>query len=172
MNAIRCVVLGLAIAPGGWICTAQTSNMLQSPVNEETSIDFALTDDHLTQNAFADFHPTTASLGTGVIASAPLQAVPRTADSKFFWLNGIQLGMAVFDVEMTQRCIASHHCREANPVMPSSQAGRLSLNVALVAYSSGISYWLKKHNSKLWWLPPSAGAAIHSAGVATGFEHQ
>jgi hypothetical protein len=97
---------------------------------------------------------------------------PRTADSKFFPLNGIQVGMAVLDVEMTQRCIASHHCRETNPVMPTSQAGQLSVNFGLVACNSGISYWLKKHGSKLWWLPPSAGVVVHSVGVTTGFEHQ
>jgi len=87
-------------------------------------------------------------------------------------LNGLHLGMAVFDVELTQRCIAIHHCRETNPVLPSSQVGQLSINFAIVAYSSGITYWLKKRKSKVWWLPPSAGAVIHSVGVATGFEHQ
>ena len=172
MHAIRCAVLGLTIASGGWICTAQTSSVLRSSANVRTSIDFALTDKDFTQNAFANFPPTAGSSKAGVIVTTPLQAVPRTADSKFFWLNGLHLGMAVFDVEMTQRCIDSRHCREVNPMMPSSQAGKLSLNIALVAYSSGISYWLKKHNSKVWWLPPSAGIAIHSAGVATGFEHQ
>ncbi len=165
MKAIRCVVLGLTIVPGGWTCTAQTSTVVHLPVNGGTSIDLGLTDSRPVQSTLADFHPATASAGT-------VPAVPRTADSKFFWLNGIQLGMAVFDVEMTQRCIANHHCREANPVMPSSQGGQLSINLALVAYSSGISYWLKKHNSKVWWLPPSAGIGIHSAGVVTGFEHQ
>jgi hypothetical protein len=63
---------------------------------------------------------------------------PKIADSKFFLMNGIHLGMSVFDVEMTQRCIASHHCREVNPVMPSSHAGQLSVNFAIVAYNSGI----------------------------------
>lgn len=44
-------------------------------------------------------------------SAAPLKA-SRIADSKYFLLNGTHLGMAVFDVEMTQRCIADHHCRE------------------------------------------------------------
>ncbi len=134
-------------------------------------MDLALAGDNATGNAYTDFHFGTASSGAGYITPA-LPATPRTADSKFFLLNGIQLGMAVFDVEMTQRCIASHRCRETNPVMPTSQAGQLSVNFALAACNSGISYWLKKHGSKLWWLPSSAGIVVHSAGVTTGFEHQ
>ncbi len=84
---------------------------------------------------------------------------PRTADSKFFPLNGIQVGMAVLDVEMTQRCIARHHCRETNPVMPTSQAGQPSVNFGLVACNSGISYWLKKHGSSFGGCHPRQGSS-------------
>lgn len=77
----------------------------------------------------------------------------------------------MFDVEMTQHCIAVHKCREANPVMPSSQAGQLSVNFALVAFQGWSSYWLKKHHSSGWWIPLVAGTVVHSVGVATGFEH-
>jgi len=159
MNAVHCLVLGLVIAVEGCACSAQeASNRLQLPQNASVNI---------------DFHSGTASAGAGAAFVAPAPPVKRrTADPKFFLLSGIELGMAVFDVEMTQRCIASHHCREINPVMPASQAGQLSVNFALVACNSGISYWLKKRGSRLWWLPPSAGAAIHGIGVATGVEHQ
>jgi hypothetical protein len=108
-----------------------------------------------------------------VVAAQP--AAPRaarTADSKFFLLNGSLLGMAVFDVEMTQRCIADQHCRELNPLMPSSHAGQLGLDLGLVAGVSGATYWLKKHKSPLWWLPSATGIGAHAAGVTTGFEHQ
>jgi hypothetical protein len=98
--------------------------------------------------------------------------VARTANSKFFVLNGLQLGMAVFDVEMTQRCIADHRCREGNPLMPSSQAGQLCVNFALAAWSTATSFWLKKHLSKVWWIPPAAGTAVHGGGDGTGFLHQ
>jgi hypothetical protein len=78
--------------------------------------------------------------------------------------------MAVFDVEMTQHCIAERKCREANPFMPSSQAGALSVDFALTAYEGLWSYFLKKHHSKIWWISPAAGIAVHAAGVGTGFE--
>jgi hypothetical protein len=173
MNAAYCIVLGLAIAVEGGGCSAQeTPNTLQLPPATHMRTDLPLAGDNAAIKAPSGLHPEIASAGVGIVAPAAPVALRGIADSKFFIMNGIHLGMAVFDVEMTQHCIASHRCREANPVMPSSQVGQLSVNFALVAYSSGVSYWLKRRKSKLWWLPPSAGAAVHSVGVATGFEHQ
>ena len=96
----------------------------------------------------------------------------QIASGSYLWLNGLSAGLAVFDVEMTQRCTANYKCREANPRMPSPQAGQLSVNFALVAYPGFWSYRLKKRNSKIWWFFPMSGAVVHSVGVATGFEHQ
>jgi hypothetical protein len=129
----------------------------------------------LTLKAYASADPgfhAPAPAGTGMVATPRYAARPRTADLKFFLWNGAHLGMALFDVEMTERCINDHRCREANPAMPSSQAGQIGIDLAIVAFDSGASYWLKKHRSKVWWLPPAAGIAVHSVGVATGFEHQ
>jgi hypothetical protein len=80
--------------------------------------------------------------------------------------------MAVFDVEMTQHCIANHHCVEGNPLMPSSHAGQLSVNFALVGYGTFISYRLKKQENKLWLLSPTVGIAAHTVGVASGFANR
>ena len=107
-----------------------------------------------------------------VLKTSTSVAAPRVADFKFYAFNGINLGMAVFDVEMTQRCIAAHHCREDNPVLPSSQAGQLTVNLGIVATTAGMSYWLKKRQTDVWWMPPVIGAVVHSVGVVTGFEHQ
>jgi hypothetical protein len=86
-------------------------------------------------------------------------------------MNGLHLGMAAFDVAMTQRCIADHYCKEGNPLMPSSLAGQLSIDLAYVGYGTFVSYRLKRHGSKLWWLSPTVGVASHTVGVATGFAH-
>jgi hypothetical protein len=129
-----------------------------------------------------DFHTglqpgSSVTEGSGATASSvervtlPIATTPRVADRKYFLLNGMQAGMAVFDVEMTQHCIRARKCSEANPFMPSSQAGALSVDFALTAYEGLWSYFLKKHHSKLWWITPVAGTAVHAAGVATGFEH-
>jgi len=117
-----------------------------------------------------------ASDGTSTVshtvAANSSMAMPRVMDKRYYFLNGLYAGMAVFDVEMTQHCISEQECREANPVMPSSQAGQLSVNFALVAFDAGYSYWLKKHHHKVWWIPPLSGSVVHAVGVATGIEYQ
>jgi hypothetical protein len=80
--------------------------------------------------------------------------------------------MAVLDVEMTQHCIANHHCVEGNPLMPSSHAGQLGINFALADYGAFVSYKLKKQDRKLWVLAQTVGIAAHSVGVATGIAHR
>lgn len=102
----------------------------------------------------------------------PTVKPPRALSGSFFLLNGLHLGMAVFDVEMTQHCIANHHCVEGNPLMPSSQAGQLGVNFALVGYGTFLSYKLRKHGNKLWVLSPATGIAAHTVGVATGFKNR
>jgi hypothetical protein len=175
MKAAYSLVLGLTIAITGGSCSAQSMNM-QSANIPIAKLDLPPAKDQATAQSFhnvssgAYFSPPSA--GSSIAVSRPYPTSPRTADTKFFLLNGIHLGMAVFDVEMTQRCIANHRCHETNPLMPSSQAGQLGINFALVGSGSLASYWLKKHQSRLWWLPPATGAAAHSYGVATGFEHQ
>ena len=112
-----------------------------------------------------------ASDGTSTVshtvAANSSMAMPRVMDKRYYFLNGLYAGMAVFDVEMTQHCISEQECREANPVMPSSQAGQLSVNFALVAFDAGYSNWLKKHHHKVWWIPPLSGSVVHAVGVAT-----
>lgn len=117
---------------------------------------------------------TTSSSAPGAAverSSPPAYTAPRVADRNYFIINGVQAGMGIFDVEMTQHCISAHKCREANPFMPSSQAGQLSVNFAFTAYESLFSYWLKKRGSHIWWVTPVAGATAHAVGVGTGFAH-
>lgn len=170
MKAAHSSVLGLAILLGGGSCAAQSMNA------QILKLDLAQAKNLVTPRSLPDFssraYSGTPSTGFNAAVSRPYPTSPRTADSRFFLLNGLHLGIAVFDVEMTQRCITNHRCHETNPLMPSSQAGQLGINFALVGSSSLASYWLKKHQSKLWWLPPATGVAVHSYGVTTGFEHQ
>lgn len=165
MKALHCrlLVVALAFAPDGLTCAAQDLNLLRLPAYE-SSIDFT----QAGVKEFSDLH--FSPRATGTMAAAP--PAPRVDVTKFLLVNGLHLGMAIFDVEMTQRCIASHHCYETNPLMPSSQSGQLSINLAIVGGVTWISYWTRKGGSKFWWLPPAAGAAIHGGGVVTGFQHQ
>lgn len=158
------------------VAAQQTSHVIEDTVPSAPS-------QILTSSAHADSNPlksdsTSPSLdrGESVISNSNfvLRTIPskKVVDKKFLFLNGLALGMAVFDVEMTQRCIASQHCQEKNPLMPSSHAGQLGLNLALVSGTTWLSYRQKEHNSKTWWIPPMMGSIVHSIGVATGFQHQ
>ena len=75
-----------------------------------------------------------SSAGFVFVPPSPKLLEPSVLDSSC--LNGLHLGLAVLDVELTQHCIANHHCVEGNPLMPSSHAGQLGMNLALVGYGS------------------------------------
>lgn len=118
--------------------------------------------------------PPAATFSWSVEAYRPaMPVIPRSPLSgKYLLWNGLHLGMAVFDVEMTQRCIANHHCREGNPIMPSSRGAQIGVSLGAVAYAAGTSYWLRKHHSRFWWTAPVAGIVTHTVGVASGFAHR
>jgi hypothetical protein len=172
MKTVKYTVLGLVIAMGGWSCLAQDASISSAQFPEAPQLQ-----PHVT---------IISELSPGGFSSSAAPAVPfaasfepvhsaapsRIVDGKFLLINSLHLGMAIFDVELTQQCIASHRCREGNPLMPSSQAGQLSIDFAFVAYGTGISYWLKKHKSRVWWLPPASGVVSHTVGAATGLAHQ
>ncbi len=98
----------------------------------------------------------------------PSYKQPRVLDSKYLLINGLHLGMAALDIGLTQHCIANHHCREGNPLMPSSLAGQVGVDAALVGSGAFMSFRLKKEDSKLWWLSPVVGMSAHTAGVLSG----
>ncbi|MFZ0395929.1 MAG: hypothetical protein WBX09_03040 [Terracidiphilus sp.] len=109
---------------------------------------------------------------SAIVTTPRTQSIePPVMDRQFFLLNGIHLGMGLLDIGMTQRCVASHQCKEGNPLMPSSMAGQLGVTVGLFAYSAGGSYYLKKHRARAWWIPPISGMATHAVGVASGLAH-
>ncbi|MGB7549919.1 MAG: hypothetical protein WBM14_19460 [Terracidiphilus sp.] len=171
MNTIYGTALGLMLATGGCFCTAQEAliPLEQLPQAPQQQTRLALPSEELAMTAASRALPA-FSYSASFEPARPV--APRIVDGKFLTINGLHLGMAVFDVEMTQRCIASHKCREGNPLMPSSQAGQLAVDFAYVAYGTGLSHWLRKHKSRLWWLPPTTGIVAHTVGAATGLLHQ
>ena len=92
----------------------------------------------------------------------------RVFDSKFLLLNGLHIGLTALDIDLTQRCIASGRCREGNPMMPSSLAGQAADGSAIVGYGFFVSFRMRKHESKAWWLSPMVGIGAHIAGAITG----
>ncbi len=115
--------------------------------------------------------PPSEPLAEGMISRVAPVREHKILDRNYYLLNGLHLGMGLLDVGLTQHCIATHQCAEGNPLMPSSLAGQLSVNVAFVGYASFLSYNLKKRHSRLWWISPTSGMATHTVGVATGLMH-
>lgn len=176
MNAMRHATLGLAISMGSLACSAQQATIPFGQIERGTQLYASLAaggSEISSSSPLSSLSPGVADPEPYAAAfeRVPPVAVPRVLNSKFYSLNGLHLGMAVFDVEMTQHCIAVHQCREGNPLMPSSLAGQLSIDFAFVGYSSFVSYRLKKHRNRLWLLSPAVGIAAHAVGVESGFAH-
>jgi len=171
-------MLGLAIAFVGTACFAQRTTIPFKQIEKESNLSLAMTlpvsgmSSSLDANSLSSGFSSSESSGASFTRATPTAARRRTLDTGFYLLNGLDIGVAVLDVEMTQHCIATHQCREGNPLMPSSQAGALSVSLGLAGYSTWLGYHLKKHESRIWWLAPTSGIAGHVVGVATGLAHR
>ena len=173
MNGTQGAMLSLAIALVSLACPAQTTTVPFKQIQQDAQL-----------SARAAVPPNEAAVGhaygmvsgssssAGFVFVPPTPKTPRTISPGFLVLNGLHLGMAVFDVEMTQHCIANHRCVEGNPLMPSSQAGQLTVALASVSSFTFISYRLKKRGNRMWRAAPIAGIAAHTVGVASGFRYR
>lgn len=165
-------VLALGLVAGGITLQAQMPLVPFGQIERDTQVQ---------QRGASNLIASTSGEGyssSSAIPSAALVTMPRppaitppVVDRSFLLLNGLHLGMAMMDIGMTQHCIAEHQCQEGNPLMPSSLAGQLGVNLGLFAYSATESYYLKKHRSRAWWVLPITGAAAHSIGLASGLAH-
>ena len=173
MNAVQCTMLGLTIAMGGLACSGQGAKIPLRQIEKDAQLSASATVPASEAAVSHSYEMSSgASTSAGFVFVPPTPARPRTLSKGFLLLNGLHLGMAVFDVEMTQHCIANHQCVEGNPLMPSSHAGQLSVNFALVGWGTFMSYRFKKQENKLWLLSPTVGIAAHTVGVASGFANR
>lgn len=176
MNLIYGTVLSLAVTFGGLASSAQDQAIPLRQIERDAR------DPQLSARAAVPANEAAVGNGNGMfyssssssgfVLASPAAKPPRTFSSGFLLLNGMHLGLAVLDVELTQHCIANQHCVEGNPLMPSSHAGKLGVNFALVGWGTFISYKFKKQGNKLWVLSPTVGIAAHAVGVATGIAHR
>jgi len=172
MNAVSGTMLVLAIAMSSLMSSAQKTTIPFAQIERDVQLTATLSAPG--GESSSSLYPADASSGLfgggGFERASPVR-YSRTFNSSYLLLNGANLGMAVFDVEMTHHCIAAHQCTEGNPLMPSSQAGALSVSFALVGYSAYASYRMNKHHSRFWTISPALSIVAHGAGVATGFAH-
>ena len=176
MKLIRRVIPGSAMLMVAMACSAQTTTIPLMQIARDASNPALSARAALPPNpaarAVSDSALSESSTSGGLLLSPHPARKAQTLSTRYFLLNGLNLGMAVFDVEMTQHCIANRHCAEGNPLMPSSQAGQLGVNFALVGSGAFLSYRLKKQNNKMWILSPLVGISAHAAGVVSGFKNR
>ena len=178
---------GIAFLMGGCACfaqqtpipfgqtqrDAQLSAKRMTPNSDLSSVSLPESASGISSSALPAFlaPPASASASAGFKRVASGRS-PRVFDARYFWLNGLHLTLAVSDIEITQHCIDEHTCKEANPLMPSSQAGKIGVSLGFATYTAASSYWLRKHKSKVWWLGPTVGVAAHTVGLASGLAHR
>ncbi len=180
MSKIYGWAMGAAILMGGYSCLAQQAAIPFRELQRTTAVPARL----MASNRTAAYDPSsgarsavsTSAYSSSSAGEALLPAPPATGRRRlgfsYFLLNGLHLGMAGLDIALTQHCIAERRCREGNPVMPSSLAGSLGVDSALVGLGAFVSGRLESQGSSIWWVTPVAGIATHGAGVVTGLAHQ
>jgi hypothetical protein len=176
MNALHATVLCFVVASGGWACSAQETTIpfgkIEQVAHFYPSLVASTNSPAEMESSSVSASPSAASPASSAAFVRPTPVAPHNSlGSKFYMLNGLHLGMAMFDVAMTQRCIANHTCHEGNPIMPSSAGGQVGIDLGMVGWGAFVSYKLVKERSNLWWIAPAVGAGAHGAGVATGFAH-
>jgi len=175
MNALRGTMLGLVIVVGGLACSAQQVLIPFEQIQKDAQLTSALTlpanENAIglySSSSLAIVSSESSSSGSGFTRGTATPLRHRSIGSKFYLLNGLSFGMAALDVEMTQHCLATHKCREGNPLMPSSHAAALGISFSLVGSGTWVSYRLKKSQSRTWWIAPTGGIASHAVGLVTG----
>jgi hypothetical protein len=171
MNTARSGMLSFVIGMSCMACAAQNAAIPFKQIERDAQLSARLNtpsgNDSGESRSFE--MPAEISSSSGAAFARPVYKRERTLSTSFFLMNGLHLGAAMLDVGMTQHCLADHHCREGNPMMPSSLSGQLSVDFGMVGFGTFISYKLKKQESKVWWLSPMMGIAAHAAGAASGF---
>ena len=103
----------------------------------------------------------------GVALTFPLAAQqPRVVTPGFIALNAASLGAAALDVASTRRCIDAGTCHEMNPLMKCSAGCQYSRALGEAAEMGVLSYEMKKHGHRGWWVAPTIEIGMH--GVLAG----
>lgn len=174
MNRFYGMVTSFSLIVGGLMCSAQELTIPFRQIEHDAILSASLKplgNDAEMNTPVNGAYPVSPSAPV-VVNFQPSYERPRVIDTKFLLLNGLHMGLAALDYGLTQHCLANHHCREGNPLMPSSAAGQAAVGSAWVGSGFLISYHLKKQDSNVWWLSPLAGIGAHAAGAITGFIHR
>lgn len=90
-----------------------------------------------------------------------------TLDRKFAVLAGTAASLMVSDYELTQRCLKTFKCHESNPMLPHGHIGMYAAGASVNTGAFLLSYEMKKHHKRLWWVPIALVIAAHTEGVGS-----
>jgi len=111
MNAVNGTMLCLAVAIGALACSAQDATVPFRQIERDAQLSAKLTaPDGEAAVSHSNGIPSGSSSAASLVLAPPAYKAPRTLSRGFFLMNGLHLGMAAFDVAMSQRCIADHQC--------------------------------------------------------------
>lgn len=166
------LILGISILIGASTCMAQDAPIPSKPLLRQSEILLQPAGLESAEISALSTMPPAASI------SAPVPIVRRfpatRAEEKprlgagFYLLNGLNIGMTALDMGLSQHCIAQHRCSEANMLLPSSFAARISFVAAFTALGTYVSHRMKVRGGRLWWIPAFSGTVAHSVGVVSG----
>ncbi len=111
-----------------------------------------------------------------VFVPASAQPKRRVLDKKFWLALGTAYALTVVDIELTQRCIRQHTCRELNPILGQSRGRAYAVNAAVLVPVTIWSYHRKKDQDRNgrqkgkmpWWLPSVVSSGSHAVGMSMG----
>ncbi|MFZ1087208.1 MAG: hypothetical protein WAN35_19770, partial [Terracidiphilus sp.] len=106
-----------------------------------------------------------------ILSASCFAQAPKVVDRKFVALSGTYFAAGMLDSELTQLCIRGGTCVEGNGWMPKSQVGQIGVTVGMGAGNALLAYELRKHHSRLWWVPTTVGIAAHGYGISTGVKY-
>lgn len=92
----------------------------------------------------------------------------QTVDKSFVVHHGVSLGAAITDARYSYVKIKPENdCHEINPIVRgASQGGYLAATIGTWVGVTTVSYVLKRHHKKWWYLLPDSETAVHLGGVA------
>src|SRR5215469_15227962 len=127
MSFVRGGLLSMVMATGFLTCAAQSPIIPFKSIEHEAQLSARVdmpSKEALIGNSAGESTSAMPSESSAVYVP-PAYKQPRTLSKTFFLINGLHLGLASLDIAMTQHCIADGHCREGNPMMPSSLSGQV-----------------------------------------------
>lgn len=88
------------------------------------------------------------------LAGVQAAAVPHNSWRGFSALTAAATALTFADIELSQACLQQGTCTEANPLLPRSRRAAYGIEIPVTAAATLLSYRMKKHQQKRWWLPP------------------